>query len=180
MNHLEQLTAEWYEFKGYFVRRNVKVGKRLAGGWDCELDIVAFHPIEKRILHIEPSMDADQWTKREARYQKKFTAGKLHIPKLFEGLDVPDNIEQIALFGYGGRGATPDNFAGGRVLLAKELLAEIANELAKKPFGVDNVPESFPLLRMIQWMLDARNGLGCTPAKPYSVVQPVIAEILPG
>jgi hypothetical protein len=25
-NHLEQLVAKWLEFKGYFVRRNVKVG----------------------------------------------------------------------------------------------------------------------------------------------------------
>jgi hypothetical protein len=26
-NHLEDLVAEWYEFRGYFVRRNVQVGK---------------------------------------------------------------------------------------------------------------------------------------------------------
>ena len=32
MNHLEQLTAEWYEFRGYFVRRNVQVGRRLKEG----------------------------------------------------------------------------------------------------------------------------------------------------
>jgi len=31
-NHLEQLVAEWLEFKGYFVRRNVKVGKLPRGG----------------------------------------------------------------------------------------------------------------------------------------------------
>ncbi len=27
-NHLEQLVSEWYEYQGYFIRRNVKVGKR--------------------------------------------------------------------------------------------------------------------------------------------------------
>jgi hypothetical protein len=26
-NHLEQLVAEWYEYQGYFVRRNIFVGK---------------------------------------------------------------------------------------------------------------------------------------------------------
>ena len=46
-NHLESLVAEWYEFRGYFVRRNVPVGKRPKGGYDCELDIVAFHPEQK-------------------------------------------------------------------------------------------------------------------------------------
>jgi hypothetical protein len=30
VNFLEQLVAEWYEYDGYFIRRNVKVGKRAA------------------------------------------------------------------------------------------------------------------------------------------------------
>ena len=41
-NHLEALVAEWCEFNGLFVRRNVPVGRRTKGGWDCELDVVAF------------------------------------------------------------------------------------------------------------------------------------------
>ena len=36
-NHLESLVAEWYEFRGYFVRRNIRVGKRSKGGYECEL-----------------------------------------------------------------------------------------------------------------------------------------------
>jgi hypothetical protein len=39
-NHLEALVAEWYEVRGYFVRRNVQVGKRPKGGYECEFDIV--------------------------------------------------------------------------------------------------------------------------------------------
>ena len=31
-NYLEELVAEWYEFKGYFVRRSIRVGRRDAGG----------------------------------------------------------------------------------------------------------------------------------------------------
>ena len=56
-NFLEQLVAEWYEYKGYFVRRNVLVGRRSRGGYECELDVVAFNPEEKHLVHIEPSVD---------------------------------------------------------------------------------------------------------------------------
>src|SRR5690554_419807 len=42
MNHLEQLVAEWYEYRGYFVRRNIQVGPRANGGYECELDAVLF------------------------------------------------------------------------------------------------------------------------------------------
>jgi hypothetical protein len=44
MNHLEALAAEWLNYNHYFVRSGVKVGKRARGGWDGELDVVAFHP----------------------------------------------------------------------------------------------------------------------------------------
>lgn len=36
-NHLETLVAEWYEFCGYFIRRNIQVGKRLKGGYEPSL-----------------------------------------------------------------------------------------------------------------------------------------------
>jgi hypothetical protein len=161
MNFLEELASQWYEYQGYFVRRNMKVGKRAAGGWECELDVVAFHPAKKHILHIEPSMDADPWPKRVARYEKKFAAGKKYIPALFTGLQVPDTIEQIAVFGYGGKGPTPDDFAGGRVVLAKELLSEITDGLAEKRVATGAIPESYYLLRTIQFMIDPQSGLGC-------------------
>jgi len=55
INHLEQIVAEWLEsewleYQGYFVRRNIKVGKRERGGYECELDIVALHPKEKKLV----------------------------------------------------------------------------------------------------------------------------------
>lgn len=75
-NFLEQLAAEWYEYNGYFVNRNVHVGRRPKGGWECELDVVAFNPSTKHLVHIEPSMDSDRWDKRETRFRKKFDAGQ--------------------------------------------------------------------------------------------------------
>jgi len=50
-NFLEQLIAEWYEYRGYFIHKNALVGKRPQGGYECELDIVAFHPGEKHLVH---------------------------------------------------------------------------------------------------------------------------------
>jgi len=75
-NHLEQLLAEWYEYKGYIVKRNLQVGKRKKGGFECELDIVAFHPELKHLVHLEPSLDADSWAVREQRFSWN--------PKLFQ------------------------------------------------------------------------------------------------
>lgn len=81
-NFLEQLVAEWYEYQGYFVRRNVRVGKWTKGGYEGELDVVAFHPETKRLVHVESSMDADSWGKRKQRFTKKFEAGKKYIRPL--------------------------------------------------------------------------------------------------
>lgn len=151
MNHLEQLTAEWYEYSGYFVRRNIRVGKRPNGGYDCELDVIAFNPSTKHLIHIEPSMDAHPWAKREERYEKKFAAGRKHIPNLFRGVEIPAEIEQVAIFGFGGRGPSP-TVAGGKVMLVQDLLHEITAKLRTKKIESEAVPEQFPLLRTVQLM----------------------------
>jgi hypothetical protein len=116
MNFLEELVAEWYEFRGYFVRRNVLVGRRAKGGYECELDVVAFHPGSKHLVHIEPSMDAQSWAKRDERFRKKFAAGRRHIPELFSGLELPEAFDQIALLGFASKRPTNPCFrpvAGG-------------------------------------------------------------------
>jgi len=151
VNHLEQLIAEWYEYRGYFVRRNVHVGKLSHGGYECELDIVAFHPQEKRLIHIEPSIDGNSWKVREKRYKKKFAAGRKYIPALFEGLDVPSKIDQIAVFICGST-STHKSIAGGTVTMVKDVLREIVTEI--DPVGKRVIPEQFPILRTIQFMAE--------------------------
>ncbi len=37
MNFLEQIISEWYAYKGYFVRMNIKFGKLSHGGWKGEI-----------------------------------------------------------------------------------------------------------------------------------------------
>lgn len=95
------------------MRKNVNVGRRPAGGWECELDVVAFHPGTKHLVHVEPSMDAHTWEKREVRYLRKFYAGRKYIRELFVGIEIPEHIEQIALLGFA-RKANHEALAGGR------------------------------------------------------------------
>jgi len=55
MSHLEALIAEYYDWKGYLVKRNIKVGRLKHGGWEMELDVVAYDPNTKHLIHLEPS-----------------------------------------------------------------------------------------------------------------------------
>lgn len=151
MNYLEQMVAEWYELSGYFVRRNVLVGKRAKGGYECELDVVAFHPETRHLVHVEPSMDSDTWEVREKRFARKFGAGRTYIPKIFSGLDVPGEIQQIALLGYAGP-KSRTSLAGGKVLLVPTLLKEIVDGLASRKIASGAVPEQFVILRTIQFV----------------------------
>ncbi len=151
MNYLEQLVAEWYEFSGYFVRRNILVGKRASGGFDCELDVVAFHPRTKHLVQIEPSMDSHTWAVRNSRFEKKFRAGRQHIPNLFAGLDVPKKVEQIALLGYAGP-KSPTTVGGGQVLLVPELLRRISQGISTRKIASGVVSEQFVILRTIQFV----------------------------
>ena len=126
-NFLEQLVAEWYEFRGYFVRRNINVGPRPEGGFESELDVVAFHPTKRHLVHIEPSMDAHSWDQREKRFAVKFAAGRRFIPSVFSGFADLPKIEQIALLVFAG-GQNHAKIGGGKVLLIQDLMKEIRSD----------------------------------------------------
>jgi hypothetical protein len=174
-NHLEELVAEWYQLQGYFVRRNVQVGKRPRGGYECELDVVAFHPGLQKLVHVEPSLDADKWEKREQRYSKKFQAGRRYIPALFEGLTLPSELEQIALFVFGG-GASRTTLGGGRVVFIKEFMLEVFKKIRTRRVNSAAIPEEYPLLRTLQfaaqyWRIDKESQ----QASPNEVLQQTAA-----
>ena len=154
-NYLEQLVAEWYEYQGYFIRRNIMVGKLPRGGYECELDIVAFHPETKHLVHIEPTHDADSWAKREARFEKKFRVGRKHIPAIFKGLDIPKDIEQICLLGFGSNTNHP-TLAGGKVVMVSEFLAEIVETIGETDFHSNAMSENHPLLRTLHFITQNR------------------------
>lgn len=155
MNYLEQLVAEWYEFNGYFVRKNVRVGPRAMGGHEGELDVVAFHPQKSHLVHIEPSMDALSWNKREERFAKKFEVGRRYIREIFEGLELPHEIEQIALLEFASR-KNRSTLGGGRLMLVSELLEEILTGLRDQRLASKAVLEDKPILRTLQFVAEHR------------------------
>ena len=150
VNFLEQLVAEWYEFNGYFVRRNVRVGPRARGGFEGELDIVAIHPARKHLVHVEPSMDADRWDEREGKFRRKFAAGKRYIPELFAGIALPAEIEQTALLVTGGA-ANRSTIGGGRLMMIQELMDQIRTQLVGRRVDKAAIPEQYVILRALQF-----------------------------
>lgn len=143
------MLAEWYEYKGYIVKRNRRVGKLGRGGHEGEIDIAAFNPVTKHLIHVEASVDADSWANREKRFSKKFEVGRRYIPTLFEGFDLPETIEQVALFAAGSR-VSYQSIGGGRILFMSELMEDIFNEVKSKSILNDSIPEHYPILRTFQ------------------------------
>ena len=149
-NFLEQLVAEWYEFNGYFVNRNVHVGRRPKGGWECELDVIAFNPKTKHLVHVEPSTDADHWDKRQERFRKKFDAGQKYIPELFDSFKPLPKIEQIALFVFGS-GKKHPHVGGGNVMMISDFMQTIRDEVKKRSVFKSAIPEKYVILRALQF-----------------------------
>lgn len=148
-NHLEDLVSEWYQFQGYFVRRNIPVGKLVSGGYECEIDVIAFHPVSRHLVQIEPSLDSHNWEKRELRYAKKFKAGKHFIPELFSGLTLPAELEQIALLVFAG--GADRTLAGGRVVYIKDFMKSVLAKIHGRRLNSAAIPEQYPLLRTLQF-----------------------------
>jgi hypothetical protein len=150
MSHLESLIAEYLEWQGFLIRRNTKVGRLGHGGWEMELDVVAFHPLTGKLVHYEPSIDALSWERREARYRKKFEAGRKYIfSHLFSWLPPETELDQVAVFVSHPQGR--DMIAGGRLISVDELVAEIRDKIAAcGPMIRNAISEQYPLLRTIQ------------------------------
>ena len=152
MNFLESLVAEWYEFSGYFVRSNPRTRKRPKGGWDVELDVLAFSPSDQRLVHIETSSDANSWQERKDRFlKKKFILSRKEYESLI-GSNIK-TIEKIAIVGWS---TTKRDLNWGddiKVVLIPQLLEEITAKLKETSPVKQAVPESFPLLRAMQMAL---------------------------
>lgn len=137
---------------------NIQVGPRPKGGYECELDVVAFHPESKHLVQIESSMGAESWDVREQRFRRKFEAGCRYIPYIFRGLHLPKRPEQIALLVF----ASTKNRAtvgGGKILLIGDFLKEIFSELRARHVAKAAVPEHLPLLRSLQFVSTFRKDV---------------------
>jgi len=85
MNFLEQIAAEWYQYKGYFVRTNIRFGRNAGGhgGHIGEMDVVAYEPNSEEFIHLEASMDALGWAERKEIFEEKFTKARKYYLKFF-------------------------------------------------------------------------------------------------
>jgi hypothetical protein len=151
MNHLETLIKQYYEWKGYIVRSNVKVGPLPHGGFSGELDIVAYHPVSGHLLHIEPSLDALSWEKRKEKYRRKFEAGKKHIfREVFPWLDPKTPIEQVAVLVTASR-SSRKTIGGGAVVSIDEFVKKVKSAIVNRGIMAKSaIPEQYDLLRTIQ------------------------------
>jgi hypothetical protein len=154
-NFMEEIVAEWLEYRGYIVKRNERVGRLAAGGYEGELDVVGFNPKTKHLIHVETSTDADSWADREKRFSKKFSSGAKHIKILFEGLTVPDQVEKKVIFAFGSD-KNHKTVGGGQVVLAEDFILDILHELKGTSFLSRAVPEKYPILRVLQMISEHR------------------------
>jgi hypothetical protein len=149
MYFLEQVVAEWYAYKGYFVRTHVRFGKREKGGWKGEMGVIAFHPVEKKLIHIETSADAEPWLKRKVKFQRKFRDAKEYYDELFR-FEIND-IRKVAIVGAG-KPKTPVDFGDDiRIILIPDFFRTITSHLSTINPMESALPEQYPLLRAIQF-----------------------------
>lgn len=149
MTFLESLVAEWYAYNGHFVQTNVKFGKRKAGGYEGEMDVLAFHPLRKVMTHVETSTDADSWEQRRQRFGKKFADAAKYYPELFQ-FDY-QRVEKVAIVGLGRTVPTGTSFEHGVVIkTVPEFIFEVTEVLRWRNPAKEAVPEHWPLLRAIQ------------------------------
>ena len=134
------------------MKGNVKVGRLSHGGWAGELDIVAYHPQTEHLVHIEPSIDAHSWKKREERFEKKFRFGREYIYKdVFPWLSPDTPLDQIAMLVTSSR----SELCGAAVISIAEFMKNIKDEIQEKGIMAKNaIPEEYDLLRTIQMTLN--------------------------
>jgi len=153
MNHLEQLVGEWLQYKGYFVRLSVPVGKRDRGGYSGELDVVGYNFRSGHLLHVECSLDSNSMERREQRFALKLQRGREFIAEVFPGMDLPETVDQKIVLQY--PNTSIREIAGAPVIPVRELIHEILEGLKGTTPSSGAVPSTWPLLRTIQLTADA-------------------------
>jgi hypothetical protein len=103
-------------------------------------------------------MDAYSWELREKRYKKKFVAGRKYIPGLFTGLDIPDEIEQVAVLVFAAK-ANHATIGGGRLVLIDELLEEIFRDFKYRHLANNAIPEHLLVLRSFQFVAEYKKSV---------------------
>lgn len=149
MNVLEEIVAEWREYTGHFVRRNVRVTKLSHGGYGGELDILAYDPKTKTLEHWEPSSAAKTTAVWQAHYAKKFQAQESTYREV---IPLPiRTVRKIAVFKYTKkRGDAVELPPGVEHMTIPSVMRQIRALLLTQDPLKKAIPEGFPLLRGMQ------------------------------
>ena len=70
MNYLEELAAEYYAYRGYWVRPDVRIASP-KGGLTAQLDVLAYLPATKTLVHIETDSAAESSANIEKKFREK-------------------------------------------------------------------------------------------------------------
>ncbi|HEU4475287.1 MAG TPA: hypothetical protein VFR71_01135 [Methyloceanibacter sp.] len=150
MNHLEQLVAEWLQYNDYFVRSSVPVGPRDQGGFEGELDVIAYHFARNHLLHVECSLDALSMPNGNPSLSLSSTEGVSTSRDVFRkvsgDLDLPEP-EQIVVLQLQ---AEVREIGGARLVTVREFVHEVYEGLKGKTPQSKAVPSNLPLLRILQ------------------------------
>jgi len=147
VNFLEQLAAEWYNYQNYFVRTNVRTEKLPHGGHSGEMDVLAYEPHTRELIHIETSSDAWPLKKREEVMRQKMRWSHEQYERAL-GVDV-GKVRKIAVCGPS---ISSDGLRWGdiEVISISEFIRSIHAVVSKTPYMRSAVPEKYPLLRTMQ------------------------------
>ena len=159
MNFLEQVAAEWFTYTGHFVRTNIKLNPRPNGGYDNEIDILAYQPETRELIHAEPSSDANSWEERKTKYlTKKFVFSDDQYSILIGKAKV-NKLRKLAITGFGKSSKSSLDWGNGiEVVLIPSFIMKITEVLSEKSPLKEAVPEGFPILRGMQFALHYRSA----------------------
>ena len=152
MNFVEELVAEWLQYEGWLVSRNVRYGekpKRSAGGYKGECDILAFHPKRREYLHVECSQASLSRPKLAKKFLDQFKKAKKWYPKL-----MPGSNGKVGRLAVGGWSKEPAPIGEGiEIKTIPQFVGDLCQKLEPPVPFTKILPQKFPLLRMIQCVL---------------------------
>lgn len=154
MNFLEQLAAEWYQYKGYLIRTNVHFGRRQGGGWVGEMDVIAFKPEADEFIHIEASTDSKSWEKRKKDFNKKFSDAKKYYLEAFSFKSKHIKPKKVVIVGLSKSNEVNPLGEEIKYISIPDFIHMVTNEMRGKSPKNDAMPESYPLMRAIQFAVN--------------------------
>jgi hypothetical protein len=113
------------------------------------MDVVAFEPERKTVVHLETSFDADSWEKRRRKFHKKFEIAPGHYRSVFRNFNF-ETVRKVAVVGLTKPRKVVNFDDDIDVLSIQELMREIIQGIPADPLK-KAVPESYPLLRSLQF-----------------------------